>query len=209
MRICSSIPKHPTVQAHTDNHKILPRAHMLQRFFWNPVRVSTKHLFLCLLLSWKKEGQDLQLVQTSTDTLKIKTLCTVQPWYQFHISSAKLQVVLIRRKLSDLYDLYPCSSWLQLEDALCRNSQKGMARTLFAFSEETQQLVSTAFLDQWAMLQKQEILQNMGPLVSNCYLRSFKKIKGNVRTSCIQMTSFSQLFIWILWVAAETLIPTD
>lgn len=83
MRICSSIPKHPTVQAHTDNHKILPRAHMLQRFFWNPVRVSTKHLFLCLLLSLKKEGQDLQLVQTSTDTLKIKTLCTVQPWYQF------------------------------------------------------------------------------------------------------------------------------
>lgn len=100
MRICSSIPKHPTVQAHTDNHKILPRAHMLQRFFWNPVRVSTKHLFLCLLLSWKKEGQDLQLVQTSTDTLKIKTLCTVQPWYQLHISSAKLQVVLIRWKPS-------------------------------------------------------------------------------------------------------------
>lgn len=177
MRICSSIPKHPTVQAHTDNHKILQRAHMLQRFFWNPVRVSTKHLFLCLLLSWKKEGQDLQLVQTSTDTLK--TLCTVQPWYQFHISSAKLQVVLIRRKLSDLYDLYPCSSWLQLEDALCRNSQKGMARTLFAFSEETQQLVSTAFLDQWAMLQKQEILQNMGPLFSQQLLPEiFQKNQG-------------------------------
>jgi len=54
-----------------------------------------------------------------------------------------------------------------------------MARTLFAFSEETQQLVSTAFLDQWAMLQKQEILQNMGPLFSQQLLPEiFQKNQG-------------------------------
>lgn len=101
----------------------------------------------------------------------------VQPWYQLHVSSARTvsSSYQMKTKHRSFIPAHLDCSWNKLTKRNDRN----------IISQETQQSVSTAFLDQETMLQKPEVLQNRGLWFNKQLLPEIfqkKKCRGMLET---------------------------